>query len=191
MSLMQSFARGVLVVLIACSNNSPENVDAPGRTGSAACADEAAAHSCSLRGSCSSNFNIEKNFPDEATCVSRTAMVCENDLSAPDTGQTPSKIEACAAQYPSEACVDYFEGNPTAACVPPMGSGATGAPCGVSAQCASTYCAISQYQDLRDVRAATHGRCDVSGRCRLRARLDVRDAGQCVLRHVRRVRRQR
>jgi hypothetical protein len=142
---MKSFAWGVLVVVIACSSKSPESVDAPGLSGSAACMDEATAV-CSVRASCSNNFNIEKNFPDEPTCVSRTAATCVADLGATGTGQTPGKIEACAAEYPTETCTAYFEGDPVASCVPPMGTGAMGSACGASAQCASTYCAITQDQ---------------------------------------------
>ena len=140
---MKSLSRGLLLLIpIACSSKSSNtNVDS-GLSGSAACTDAANAL-CTLRSTCSGGYNISKNFPDMATCVSRSAETCEVDLAAPGTGQTPGNIEACAAEYPSETCSDYFDGNPVASCEPPAGSAAMGAPCGASAQCASTYCALS------------------------------------------------
>jgi hypothetical protein len=142
---MKSFSRGVLFLIavpFACSSKSSNTTADSGLSGSAACMDEANAL-CALRASCSNDFNITKNWPDMATCVSRTSENCDIALSAPGTAQTPGKIEACAAEYPSEACTDYFDGNPVSSCIPPAGSAATGAACGVSAQCASTYCAIA------------------------------------------------
>jgi hypothetical protein len=78
-----------------------------------------------------------------ALCESRTATACVNSLGAAGSGNSPAHVAACGAAYPSEACVDFFDGNPVTACVPPAGSLATGAACGVSAQCASTYCALT------------------------------------------------
>lgn len=104
---------------------------------------DAATALCTLRSTCSGGFNISKNFPDMATCVSRTAQTCEVDLAAPGTGQSPGNIEACAAEYPNEACSDYFDGNPIASCAPPAGSNATGVACGAAAQCTSAYCALA------------------------------------------------
>jgi len=111
--------------------------------GDQACTTEAHAL-CSLRNSCSNGF-LDKNFPSEMSCETRTAAACEVDLSATGNGQTPAKVSACGAAYPNEACSDLFDNNPVAACVPPAGTGATGAPCGVDAQCTSTFCAIGQY----------------------------------------------
>jgi hypothetical protein len=110
----------------------------------AACAAEAHAV-CTLRSTCSS-FNLSENYTSEASCESRTAAECVANLGATGTGQTPAGIQACAAAYPSETCANYYEGNPVTACVPPAGTGATGAACGASAQCASTFCAIPEYQ---------------------------------------------
>jgi hypothetical protein len=91
-------------------------------------------------------FSINRNFPDIATCEARTEQTCVAALAATGTGQTVAGVTACGAAYPSEACDDYFDGNPVAACVPPAGTLATGSPCGSSAQCASTFCAIAEYQ---------------------------------------------
>jgi hypothetical protein len=116
-----------------------------GPTGTKACADEAAAL-CELRNSCApGSYDIKLDFGGEATCQSRTAQTCVNALDAKGTGNTSAKVEACAAAYPSEMCPDFFDSNPVTACVPPAGSLANGEACGASAQCASTYCAVTQY----------------------------------------------
>jgi hypothetical protein len=80
------------------------------------------------------------------TCETRTAVPCVSALGATGTGQTPVMLESCAAAYPSEACGDFLDDNPVAACTPPAGAGATGTACGASAQCASTFCAVAEYQ---------------------------------------------
>ncbi len=115
-----------------------------GGAGAMACADQAHAV-CTLRSTCSS-FNTSLTYVSEASCESRTAAECVANLSATGTGQTTAHIEACATAYPGETCTSFFEGNPVTACVPPAGTLATGAACGAPAQCASTFCAISQYQ---------------------------------------------
>lgn len=115
-----------------------------GPTGEKACADEAAAV-CTLRETCSPGFDNEHVYGSEAIRQTRTAQTCINALDAKGTGNTPTKVDACATAYPSEMCADFFDGNPVAACVPPMGTLAAGAACGASAQCASAWCALTQY----------------------------------------------
>jgi hypothetical protein len=115
-----------------------------GSTAAKACADEAVAV-CTLRSTCSP-FDLSAVYPSLTSCETRTAAVCVTNLAANGTGQTPAGVEACAQAYPSEACADYFDGDPVAACVPPAGTGQTGGLCGASAQCTSTFCAVSEYQ---------------------------------------------
>jgi hypothetical protein len=110
-----------------------------------ACAEQAQAL-CALRETCSPGFDVKKSFGTSAVCEGRLAQVCVNGLDAMGTGNSPAHVEACAAAYPGEACVDLGDNNPVAACVPPAGTLATGAACGAAAQCASTYCAVAQYQ---------------------------------------------
>jgi hypothetical protein len=131
-----------------------------------ACAAEATAI-CTLRSTCSMMFNIERNFPDIATCEARTQQTCVAALAANGAGQTPAGITACGAAYPDEACNDYFDGNPVAACVPPAGTLATGAACGASSQCTSTFCAVSQYQVCGTCQAlpAVGATCQVTADC--------------------------
>ena len=110
-----------------------------------ACADSANA-SCTERNTCSLNsFLVDLDYGTEATCVSRTQQTCVNALSAKGTGTTAATIEACVAAYPSYTCTAFYEDAPPTACVPPAGTLATGAACGASAQCASTYCATGAY----------------------------------------------
>jgi hypothetical protein len=106
-----------------------------------ACNDEATAV-CALRDSCSPGYNVTVTYGSDSACQSRTAQVCINALGAKGTGNNATLIEACAGAYPSEACTDFFDGNPVTACVPPAGTLTTGSACGASAQCASTYCAV-------------------------------------------------
>jgi hypothetical protein len=111
----------------------------------AACTAEAQAI-CTLRSGCSMTYLIDRTYADSSACETRTALSCVASLSAPGTAQSVSRVQACTSAYPSEACTDYLDGNPTSACVPPAGTGQTGAPCAFSGQCASTFCAVSQYQ---------------------------------------------
>ena len=117
-----------------------------GPSAAQACADSTHAQ-CTERETCSlGSFLNKKTYGDEATCETRLVPSCLSSLMAKGTGQTPTKLEGCVAEYASYACTDYLDGNPPAACVPPAGTQAMGAACGASAQCASSFCAIPQYQ---------------------------------------------
>ncbi|HEX4516333.1 MAG TPA: hypothetical protein VH054_22450 [Polyangiaceae bacterium] len=141
-----------LAVVVACSNNDSVNDagtdastgDAGGDSGdpTKACNDEATAL-CGLRDSCSPGYDIMLVYGSTPTCVSRVAQACIGALSAKGTGNDASLVETCAGAYPSETCTSFFDGDPVAACVPTAGTLATGAACGASAQCASTYCAVT------------------------------------------------
>ena len=128
-----------LAMALGCSSNS-KGADAGPSAIDKACADDAAAI-CALRNSCST-FDLNRDYPDEASCIARTTTSCISNLGAPHTGNTAANVELCAAAYPSEACADFFDSNPVAACVPPAGTLATSATCGASAQCASAYCFV-------------------------------------------------
>jgi len=130
----------VCAALTAC-NNGPNG----GPSAATACADEANAL-CMLRDSCGPNFEIARLYGTLAQCTMRTAATCVHSLAATGQGNTPAHVESCAAAYPGESCSDFFDGNPVAACVPPMGSLPSGAACGAPGQCASGYCAIAQNQ---------------------------------------------
>lgn len=126
----------------ASTSSSTTAAGGTGPTGTEACATEAAAV-CTLRDTCAPGYDNKVVYGSEATCQTRTAQVCVNALDATGTGNTAAKVEACATAYPTEACADFFDGNPVMACVPAAGTLATGKPCGASAQCESTYCAVT------------------------------------------------
>jgi hypothetical protein len=109
-----------------------------------ACTDFAHA-SCTSRDTCSNGFGNTRDFGSESVCEARVQASCVDQLTAPGTAATPESREQCTAAYGSgtETCLDVLEDNPAPGCLPAAGSGATGAPCVVSAQCASAYCAIA------------------------------------------------
>jgi hypothetical protein len=111
-----------------------------------ACADQAHA-ACTQRDKCSTGgFLNNLNFGSEAVCEMRTAIGCAHALAANGTGQTPTKIETCVAAYPSYMCADFFDNNPPAACIPPVGTLSNGSACGANAQCTSTFCATGPFE---------------------------------------------
>ncbi len=147
------FVFSFFALAAACSNNSSvtdAGSDAnSGDVGSGdsgdptkACNDEATAI-CALRDSCSPNYDTTVVYGSTSLCVSRVALTCINAVSAKGTGNDTALVEACAGAYPSEACSSFFDDNPVTACVPPAGTLATGTACGASAQCASSYCAVT------------------------------------------------
>lgn len=110
-----------------------------------ACTAEAQAL-CTLRSSCTDGFNIGVFYGSLAACIARTAATCVTALGAADTSQTLANIDSCTSSYPAEQCADYFDDDPVASCVPPVGTGAIGAACGFDSQCASAFCATGQYR---------------------------------------------
>jgi hypothetical protein len=148
------YAAVLMVSLAACGGGKGSTHDASANldggsdmTSAAATACFAQANAlCTLRSTCSPNYGIEKNYGSSSVCVTRTADNCVSSLAASGTGNTPAFVDACAAAYPSETCVDYYDGNPVAACEPKAGTLANGAACSFAAQCTSSYCAIPEYQ---------------------------------------------
>jgi hypothetical protein len=133
---------------VACSSaftNEKDEPKAGGPSASEACADIANAR-CALRSSCSSlpgamgdGPNIVALYGDLATCVEREAMLCEHALEAPQTGNTPAKLESCVAEFGGFSCQDFFDNNPPDACMN-VGPRAAGRPCAFNSQCQSGYC---------------------------------------------------
>lgn len=146
-SLKLSVCLANIVVAIAGVNCTTDNLPNNGGSGSGnedamkACMDEEMAI-CALRASCS-EWNLDKTYASEAACDVRAVPACLSTLAAAGTSWTPTTIEACAQAYPSESCSDFFDSNPVAACVPAAGTLEDGSACGASAQCSSTFCAVS------------------------------------------------
>jgi hypothetical protein len=106
-----------------------------------ACDDSAKAR-CTQNDKCTNNVANKNKYGDEATCESRLTAQCVKNLGATGTGATPATVESCALAIPMETCSAYLGNDPADTCLPPMGTVANGAACGLSAQCASTYCQI-------------------------------------------------
>ncbi len=138
-------AAAVAASLAACGGSTSSS---PGGSGSTTSPQTACAHLahalCALRDSCAPSFGITKSYGTLSACETRTALTCVSALSANGQASTPDRAEACAAAYPGESCTDLQDNNPTAACAPPAGSLQTGAACGASGQCATTFCAVSK-----------------------------------------------
>jgi hypothetical protein len=125
------------------STSSSSGTGGSGPAATKACDDEAAAV-CTLRNTCSPNYDVQRVYGTEAACQSRTAQTCVNSLDAMGQGNTPTKVEACATAYPTEMCSDFFDDNPTA-CPQVMGTLAMGAACGAPGQCTSGFCDVTEY----------------------------------------------
>lgn len=107
-----------------------------------ACQDEA--HQRCTRLEACAPGRIQTQFGDEGTCESRYALTCTSALAAPNQGNTPATLEACAQAIPGWACTDFLDDqNAPSACVQQTGSVASGGACGFAGQCQSGYCAIA------------------------------------------------
>jgi hypothetical protein len=132
-----SFA--LVTLLSACG----DTVTGPaGPTATQACEAYARAD-CARREACSNGFSIRRVYGDLATCQQRLRDACVTSLGARGTAQTPANVTACAAAYPSIACVDLLNGeNLPASCAAQAGAGVSGAVCRYASQCQSGYCAV-------------------------------------------------
>lgn len=129
----------LITLLAACSD---EVASPSGPTAAQAC-DAFARADCARRDACSNGFAVRRAYGDLATCEQRVRDACVTSLGARGTGQTPANVTACAAAYPSVACVDLLNGtNLPASCGAQVGAVANGAPCRYASQCQSGYCAV-------------------------------------------------
>jgi hypothetical protein len=116
-----------------------------GPSAAQACADVAGKR-CTQRSACSlppgttgSGFSLLENYGDLATCLARETLNCSNGLMAPGTGNSPTKVEACAGEFNDYTCQAYFDNQPPSDCAV-TGSRADGAACTFNGQCTSGYC---------------------------------------------------
>ena len=121
-----------------------------------ACGD-IAAQRCNERSTCTlpadatgSGFNLLENYGDPATCLTRETLLCTNGLMAPQTGNSPLKVEACASEFAGYTCQEFFDNNPPTDCVV-TGSIANGGSCAFNGQCTSGTC--------QGIRTAACGMC--------------------------------
>jgi hypothetical protein len=114
---------------------------APATTIEGACAAQASAD-CALRNSCTAGLGATVDYGSTSACVSLLTSSCVASFAAPGTGNSIAHTNGCAGAYPGESCTDWYDDNTTTACRSPAGSGANGAACGESSQCASGFCSI-------------------------------------------------
>lgn len=102
---------------------------------------------CGRRDVCTNGNFIAVQFGDLETCVARQAEQCAIRAGVEDTNLTAEQVEDCADTLGSFACADLLDAELPDACVPSPGPRASGAPCSVGGQCASTFCEASSSQD--------------------------------------------
>ncbi len=115
-----------------------------------ACSELAAAR-CNQRSNCtkvtapdagatvSAGASLVRVYGDMATCLQREELSCQNGLTAPQTGNSPAKVEACVKAFATYSCQDFFDNNPPADCAV-TGARANGMTCTFGGQCTSGYC---------------------------------------------------
>lgn len=128
-----AFALAVSFVVGACGSD---------LTADKACTDVAAAR-CTQIMTCSA-ADLSRRWPDLATCEAREKLACTEGLSAPNTGASPSSVDACSTALTAQTCSAYLAGfMPPTQCLAQSGPAAAGAACGFAAQCKSGFCAIA------------------------------------------------
>jgi hypothetical protein len=134
---LAAIAIGASLAAATCGDVTPVTVSAV-----KACMDLAQAL-CTKRASCTNGAGITRANGDMSTCVSREELMCTTALAAPDSGNSPTLVEKCVADYATYSCTDFLNGNPPADCVP-AGKRAANAPCTFNGQCASAFCGRSK-----------------------------------------------
>ncbi len=133
MRLVPFVLAAALIHLASCGSSPPSDTDA---------CNAVAAARCQRLASCST-ADLDKRFADEPTCEARQKLVCLAGLAAPDTGATATTANTCATTIPGESCDEFLGNDPTDACLPQTGARASGAPCELSGQCSTMFCAVA------------------------------------------------
>jgi hypothetical protein len=106
-----------------------------------ACGDNAH-NRCMLLQSCSAEQMVV-DYGTEGACETRLKLNCINAISAPSSGNTAARSEACAQAYLTESCSDFLDDSPAAACVQATGPLANGQPCAFPGQCQTGFCDLA------------------------------------------------
>jgi hypothetical protein len=128
---------------VACSSNSNSG-GGNGAANAAACTALGMAVCAELQ-KCNP-YVLDADYGDEPTCEQRQEKNCGNSLAAASTGATATSTNACAMAYMSLSCADDLNHVSPPACNPPAGMLANQSACAFSAQCQSSFCAISPGQ---------------------------------------------
>jgi hypothetical protein len=119
---------------------------------------------CDALNACAPVF-VEEQYGDEATCISRTALVCMTDQGLPAITRTPDDLVACAQVAPGTSCADALAGRFPAACQIKPGTTANGLACGSNLQCQSGYCNKTDACGVCGPRQAAAGGCTSNDGC--------------------------
>lgn len=156
--LLFGAASVLALVVSACSGSSSSSVSA-----SDACA-QAVDTLCQKIDSCGAFF-LQVAYTDVATCKTRVLGNCVSTFSAPNEGNTPERLQACAAAAKDISCGDLFANNLPKDCQPVAGTAPTGAACGDDSQCQTAFCGNgSDICASCSVPPAEGGAC-VNGKC--------------------------
>jgi len=107
-------------------------------TSDEACADFATVQ-CMKRATCTNGAGITRVYGDMATCLRRETRTCTDALGAPATGNSPTLVEKCVADFATYSCSDFGDNNPPADCIP-TGQRDLGGACTFNGQCQSGFC---------------------------------------------------
>jgi hypothetical protein len=86
-------------------------------------------------------YSLQVAYGDTTTCQTRLGPVCEDELTAPGTGWTPSGLEACSTALSKLTCQQFLYGRPQPKQCTPTG-GLSNTMCLYDSQCGSGYCRI-------------------------------------------------
>ena len=128
-------------LLAACGGSSVSKPD--GSSGGTACADYAQKY-CGRLQACEPGLLPIFGFATVADCTSFYVPGCNDQLSAPHTGDTPALVQQCGDQLAAMSCADFLQGGVVApACLPRGGTIPNGGSCNNSWQCATGRCFVS------------------------------------------------
>jgi hypothetical protein len=102
-------------------------------------------------------LTFQKDYAgDKAKCTASVVSACQNALTLPGTGITPSWLDACSSSVETLAC---GRSKTSSACAPPKGTLANGAACQSDDQCQSIRCDFSSTSNADAGASALCGTC--------------------------------
>ena len=130
-----------------------------------ACDDNAGAY-CAQLNTCA-NFLVTTQYGDLPTCEARQSPGCLDALSAPGTGWTGDKLEACVTARTALDCMDFLHGKPQPAACRITGLITTSEACRYNEQCGTGYCRLAAGSNCGNcvTRGATGAPCTSSADC--------------------------
>ncbi len=127
-------------LLTACGGSGASKPDGSG--GGTACADYAQKY-CGRILACEPGLLPIFGFATVADCASYYLPGCNDQLTAPYTGDTAALVQQCGDQLAALSCADFVEGAVAPACLPRGGTIPNGGSCSINWQCATGRCFVS------------------------------------------------